>query len=192
MPGKKILLFTGAGTSIRSKLPCTSQITESLLNGSWRGQRDLRVGDRWVFLPHDKSPKSTSDPTDLAQQFLKLLKLNADEYYALRTGRESNYEDLYYLVRQICEDAVNTVKNPAIGPFIDKLKLRMLTIPHFAGIKLKTLASWCCSLIYRVVLHELKKDVESEGFKLVHELATNPAVERFDICTLNHDSLIEH
>jgi hypothetical protein len=189
----KILLFTGAGTSIPSNLPSTKKIMELLLTGSWRGERD-KITDGWIFQPHDKSPKYPRDPTDNAQSFLKLIKSYADGYYALRTGRESNYEDLYYLARQICEDAVNTLENPAIGIFIDELKLRVLGTKQFAGqeTELKTLAGQCCSLIHSVVFHELSQKVgQIEGLNLVGKLANDSRIEKLDICTLNHDLLFE-
>ena len=119
MSGNKILLFTGAGTSIPSNLPSTKEITESLLNGSWR-----HADNPHAFYPHDGTPKRRNDPTGLIQSFLKLLKSYADGFYALRTGRESNYEDLFYLAKQICDDSENAFENPAIGKFIDELKDR--------------------------------------------------------------------
>ena len=55
-------------------------------------------------------------------KFVKVLKFEIDSYYIEDKYREANYEDLYYISKQIHDSETWEYDNPAVQALIDKLK----------------------------------------------------------------------
>ena len=184
----RMMLFLGSGVSIPSGLPRVQELTDSLLNGAWHW-------DAPSFRPG--SAKDHADPTLNLQGFLKLLKAYADGYYALRSGQEANYEDIYYLAQQIRDDEEGRVLNPALLGFLTEIKAKTNElsegIPRLRAKKnsFQNMVIAACTLIQCVVEEKLSTPKQIKGLELVGAMASSPNIERLDIFTLNHDILVE-
>jgi hypothetical protein len=184
----KLMLFLGSGISRKSGLPLVGAITDRLLNGVWHRHSD------GGFLPD--ATNEYGDPVPVLQRFLKLLKSYADGYYALRSGQESNYEDLFYLAQQLRDDGLGVIDNPAILGFLTEVKSRTQelakAVPTFTpSNKFADMVRQSLVFIRSVVQHELRTPDSINGLDLIADLAKSELVERLDIVTLNHDLLVE-
>jgi len=217
----KIMLFLGSGISFPSGLPCAGQITDSALSGEWyKTTAVARYGNgphaRYHRLEDNLSLRAavensrrmshkhyqTRQVTQL-QQFLKLLKTDANEYFIVtKRSREANYEDLYYLADQLENEESAKVDNPAVLFFWQKIKeesesagLRSPDERRFPNERtsLSPLVQDSCNFIADVVIQNLwvSKSLEPKGLECLLELAKSRRVGRLDIFTLNHDCLIE-
>ncbi|MDB6019239.1 MAG: hypothetical protein JWR19_3728 [Pedosphaera sp.] len=186
----KLMLFLGSGVSKPSGLPCVGEITDALLNDPWVRHTN------GVFYPANGVTAGLKEITPTLQRFLKLLKSYADGYSALRNGQESNYEDLFYLARQLADDSRGTIYNPAILGFVNEVRARtealvdqlgdLGTEDRFLGM------AWRAEeLIECVVRHKLFNVKEIKGLELIVALALESTVTQLDIFTLNHDLLVE-
>jgi hypothetical protein len=189
----EFILFLGSGVSYESGLPRVGEITRSLLNDEWHSHTDE------LFYPGPQ-PNSAFRSQNLVlriQPFLKLLKSYADGYFALKRGTEANYEDLYYLARQLIDDYRGRVENPAILGFVlelkDRIKELCTPIPVTEEeVTFERLADRACDFIQCAVWHMLYSDKTPLGMDIVKELALSQDIKRLDIFTLNHDFLVEN
>jgi hypothetical protein len=107
---KTIAFLFGSGISIKAGLPPCSEITTGIFAGKsitrsapgrWTiGTRDFEVDERILC-------------------FLQLLKAEADIYFYGQ--RQSNYEDLFYMIWQILGTKCGQVENPAANPLINEV-----------------------------------------------------------------------
>src|SRR5579862_4923006 len=184
----RIMLLLGSGISLPSGLPRADQITDSLLNEPWHM-------DHVTF--HPGPPTEEGDPTSDLQTFLKLLQTYADDYYALRGGQKANYEDIYYLAQQIRDDEQGRIVNPAILGFLNDIEAgtRELSarIPRIDDdhSSFQNMVMGACTLAQCVVEKKISTPNQIKGLELLRALASSPDIDRIDICTLNHDTLIE-
>lgn len=188
----KILLFLGSGVSIPSGLPDTEKITDAVLNEEWHSTSSL------IFLPGpEPNPIFREENWVLRiQPFLRILKSHADKYLISRKRPGANYEDLYYMARQINDEELGEIYNPIIGDFASKIRteIRHLCNPipmTREEVTLEDLSERACVLIECVVWHKLFTEGSPIGMDLVKELALSDAVDRLDIVTTNHDILVE-
>ncbi len=190
----KVMLFLGSGISLRSGLPTTDDITNSLLNDKWHDHTDNNFykgehpgGEFWQSM--NIVPK--------LQEFLKLLKENYDEYLKTKREIKSNYEDLFYICQQINNEYNGEIENPLIYAFLENLQEKTTEIckpiPNRKEkkINLDFLASRSLDLIQCVVWDKLYFNGDPQGLELILNLIKNKNVENLDIVTLNHDLLVE-
>lgn len=189
----ELMLFLGSGVSYESGLARVGEITRSLLNGEWHSHTDE------LFYPGpEPNPVFRSQNWVLRiQPFLKILKSYADEYSAMKRGTDANYEDLYYLARQLMDEYQGRVENPAILHFAleirDKLKDLCTPMPLTKEeVTSELLVRRACDFIQCVIWHMLYWDKPPIGMEIIKELALSEDVERLDIFTLNHDFLVEN
>jgi hypothetical protein len=188
----KILLFLGSGTSLKSELPNTHEITYNILSEKWYEHTDQN------FYPgqHPNEYFRASDITPRVQKFLNILKEFSDSYYRDRRDSDSNYEDLFYLCQQINDNQTFEIDNPVIAPFVNQLHNKLVGLeiyPSIPPIKkridIKYLSDRAISLIQSVVWNSLLPQKEPVGLDLILEIIDKfPTV---NIATLNHDLLIE-
>jgi hypothetical protein len=188
---KKILLFLGSGVSYKSGLPKVTDITNSILNKQWFKHTDNLfyngVNPNPIFRSEDITPK--------LQEFLKIVKDYSDGYLVKRRGWETNYEDLFYICQQISDNEKHEIDNPAIFPFVSYIEEKTKHLYQTSGngtkkIDLSSLASDSLILIGCIVHHALSTNKDPMGFDLIHQLSISKF--KFDIATLNHDTLLEH
>ena len=191
-PATRLMLFLGSGISLPTGLPSTEEITRAALEEDWRSHSDGRF-----YRGPELNPALAEQNTVLRiQPFLMLLKQRADRYFQAKRLPVANYEDIYYLAKQLAEEAELSRLNPAIGPFFSDIKTQCeslcqplpLTQEEFDFIRL---SSEACTFIESVLQCVLWCKKEPKGLTLVVDLARNLAFQGLNIVTLNHDSLVE-
>jgi len=142
-------------------------LTEQVLSGNWHEHTDM------VFYPNNKDEFVTR-----LQSFLKILKADADSYFFERWPRKdaTNYEDLFYLCRQIHDHELAEILNPAIWPYVERLRKKTTSLcvplsPTGRQVALVDLAGRACDYIQCVIWHSISLDKEPRGLSLISELA---------------------
>jgi hypothetical protein len=187
---KEILLFLGSGVSYKSGLPNLTDITNSILKDQW-----FKHTDELFYRGVHPSPYfHQEDITPKLQEFLNIVKGYSDDYLVKRRGWGTNYEDLFYICQQISDNEKHEFDNPAIFSFIRYIKkktkhLYQNSINGTKEINLSSLASDSLVLIGCVVHHALSTNKDPNGFDLIYQLSISKI--KFDIVTLNHDTLLE-
>jgi hypothetical protein len=188
-----ILFFLGSGVSYKTGLPDTKTITDKLLNGKWYAHTDGN------FYP-GQNPNDDFRETDITpkiQNFFKYLKEYSDNYYKGRGGFETNYEDIFYIVRQIHNELAHESDNPAINLFIKFLQCKYnfgsnQEFYYFVKIlDFKEFIRHCENFINCVVWQSVLTSNEVQGLELLTEVISSKKFDKIDIATLNHDLLIE-
>lgn len=187
----KVLLFLGSGVSRETVGQDVSTITEEVLNGAWHSHTDSNfyrgfqppqnVPERWVTRHQD---------------FLRLLKKHSDDYLKKRRRGITTYEDLFFLAQQVEDEVRGEIDHVLLAPFTERLRTETRELckpigPIEREYDLARLASESCDLIQCAVWHLLRTNAHPKGFDLLTALATAAKIDRLDICTLNHDLLIE-
>lgn len=188
-----VLFFLGSGISLKSGLPDTKTITDQVLNGQWHAHTDRN------FYP-GQNPNDYFRETDITpkiQTFLKYLKEYSDDYYKGRGGFEANYEDIFYLVRQIHDELTYESDNPGIKLFIEHLqnKYNFGSNPDFSHFDMpldfKEFIWYCEDFINCVVWQSVSTTTTPQGLELITEVISSGKFDKVDIATLNHDLLTE-
>lgn len=188
-----VILFLGSGVSYKTGLPNTNIITEQLLNGDWWRHSDSNfykgINRNEYFAKFDITPK--------LQGILRYIKEYSDNYLKDRRVNESNYEDIYYLVKQIHNEASHESDNPGLKPFIEHLnsKFNFTDNPDFKehghSQSISDIFWKCEDFINCVVWDQLSTRNKPVGFNLVGDLINEKNIGQINIVTLNHDLLIE-
>src|SRR2546426_4693275 len=102
----KMLLFLGSGVSLESGMPDVRKITTAILDGPWHSASDSNFYPG--FAPPNYFPESW---VKRHQDFLRLLKKHADEYFQMRRPQDVTYEDLFYLAQQVEDEVRGEIDN---------------------------------------------------------------------------------
>lgn len=185
----KLILFLGSGISFPTLGVGVKQLTDSLLQDQWFRHTD------GAYYPGASPTVYLTDLTRTLQGFLGILKVNADGYNVARGRGAANYEDLFYLARQLADDEKGIARNPGLGPFVDQVRAALsqhaaqARLPHLPD--LAEVAEETCTFIQCVVRAKLTTTNTPLGLDPIAELARSPQVSSLDIVTLNHDLLVE-
>lgn len=191
-----MLLFLGSGVSLDSGLPSVVEITDHLLEGD--------VDE--PLLSSDQRPGSM----EKARRLLRLLASldghyletiapwsNGDHYeYTGSIYRSStSYEDLFHLCEQVRHNCQGLTDDAQTGAFVDLLENRAGDLLEGKTrderiIYLYHLSHRASQLIEQAVASQLRAG-KVVGLDLVLRLAQSERVNRLDIITLNHDTLVE-
>ena len=120
-----LIIFLGSGVSYKSRLPDSKTITDNLINGDWHQHTDSNFYS-------GKHPNDHFQKDDIApkiQTFLKYIKEYADSYLIERKTNEANYEDIFFLIKQLHDELSYETDNPAIQLFINHL-IEKFDIPN--------------------------------------------------------------
>lgn len=184
-----LMLFLGSGVSLPTLGVGVKQLTDSILYDQWFRHTDA------AYYPGRSSALHLVDQVPLLQGLLHILKAHADNYNAPRGLGESNYEDLFYLARQLADDGMDNMRNPAILGFVKQVEGELQQFAAQDGLQLKAplhaVAEEACTLIQSVVRARLSTTKTPVGLDLVLELAKSAQITSLDIVTLNHDLLVE-
>jgi hypothetical protein len=116
----KIVMLLGSGASVYAGMPTVGAITQRVLTGSnvmWTGSCWGAVDQ----LPPNHDVFLQELPGIVA--FVGELKKLCDEYFASQDkDRETNYEDVAYVARQIEDGLSAEYENPALMPLIERLE----------------------------------------------------------------------
>lgn len=184
----KLILFLGAGVSQPSGLPNAAQLTELLFTPRAGEDKDtVRIRKLLEVIRE-------YDTADIAT-----VGMSAQRNYlssgAIYRGKESTYEDLFFLCQQIALWNIGLSDNSLTTPFMEGIEKRaggLLARSNCAGrlCDLASLGRHMTAYIESVATETLRKTYV-DGFDLISELALSPDIEELNIVTLNHDTLVE-
>ncbi len=126
----KTAILLGAGSSLPAGYPSTRCLTNRVLSGN--GVK--RHSDLTYYID------GTTPPTGvvrLANCMVRWLHAEAERYFSARNERPSNYEDLFYLAKQVSDEEKGQMENPAVYPFITKLRAEMSPLVETANAENK-------------------------------------------------------
>ena len=175
------------------------KITAALFEDKWRHHTDQTFIPVTEPLPFGL-PYWTDYVTPSIQSYLGVLSKIAQDYISsLPRGfnRRPNYEDLFSLSEQASRPDIEHVPNLAVIEFQRRLKEETESLwTQFRGLTrlssdaFHDLASSACDYIHWVVHHELSSvTAPRSGLDTLNAVAE--AVDKLDVFTLNHDTLIE-
>lgn len=133
------------------------------------------------------------------REFLYRLKAEIEEYYKKHKFKSDiNYEDLYYMARQISDSESGEYANPAVQPLVDKIRDEIKHLlektDHPNELLLHDLAAQAMEHIENVVCESLNENKELKPLdylECIKEACEDESFSRVDIFTLNHDTVLE-
>lgn len=183
-----IVFLLGAGTSIPAGFLKTAEITNLVLTGS--GVR--RDSEETYRLGGGNADKYVR----LVSAFLRRISAEIEAYYAALPNHETNYEELYYVARQVADSETREYNNPIVKPFADKIRadserfIMMYEAPH--SLELSGLAEETCNYIHDIVWRTLSRaPTQLTHLQVFGEAISNEQVRGVKVFTLNHDTLLE-
>ena len=189
-----IMFFLGAGIS-RPCFPagttCADRMTERMLNGDWR-----EISGAYLEQALPEGYPEDMNPVPRIQQFLGVLKNQVDPYYRRKRGREAHYEDLFSLCEELANEVTGTIDSPGVDAFVSELNREMRDVlssrltwesrnPSIGDVALAA-----CDFI-----DWAKHGILTTQHEPLHVPALTQTVNgagfRVDVCTLNHDLLLD-
>lgn len=187
----KITFLFGSGSSISAGMPSTEEITEKILFSE-----DIvrHTDENYYIWPNKNLGK---EYVGRAQNFLCKLKSEIKGYYK-RLGRDTNYEDLYYVVSQIHDSEIGEYPNPVVQPFIDRILPEVESL--LAGKKGEIRGKWTLQeLAYeaRALIHDVVWGLlcgepnRLDHLDVLRDACLDDQLSKIDIFTVNHDTVLE-
>uniref|UniRef100_A0A7V3E687 SIR2-like domain-containing protein n=1 Tax=Ignavibacterium album TaxID=591197 RepID=A0A7V3E687_9BACT len=193
--GKDIAFLFGAGVSIPSGIPSTSDITNKVLGGE--NIYFLTTAQKFIYLNQNHGNDPTLD-VNLPERIRKLLRILHNyfqDHYSFM-NREINYEDYYNLLDQLYFEEAGEIENPIVNIFASHLFQThsdlFEPILNYDKLRLIDLLSFARCYIRFIVARELnKRPSEIKQFRFIRGLINNSGIDSIYIFTLNHDLLLE-
>jgi SIR2-like domain len=187
MASQRLVFLLGSGISRHAGYPNMAEITERVLSGS----KIYRHTDSTFRLGSDPMAELglAGGEVGEAVSLLRFFAVLADRH-AQGSRRQPNYEDLYYLARQLADYETRELDNPAIAPFQEVARA---ALPHlFEGGRLVSAASLARDYVADVTRGLLdRKPASPPALRALTDALADPRMERCDFFTLNHDCLLE-
>lgn len=178
----------GSGISIPAGLPCMPQITDIVLTG--KGIQRHTNGS-YVF---NLNSIPSHEYVDRIVQFLNRLKTEIDDYFSRNNAPATNYEDIYFVVKQIHDSELRELENPVVQAFIDKIinDIQPILTGQEPRFDLYKLAEESMHYIKDIVLKLLSKQPSDTSYlEPIKDACQDDEFTNVDIFTLNHDILLE-
>lgn len=121
-------ILLGAGSSVAAGFPSTGELTELVLSG----HGVTRHSNGSYYIDGTEPP---AEPTLLVNCMVRRLYKEAKYYYSTYVERPVNYEDLFYLAKQVVDEELGEMENPAIHSFASKLRTDMSPLIRAANEK---------------------------------------------------------
>jgi len=195
----KISFLLGAGVSLYANSPSTNQLTKSLLNDN----NIIQHSDKSFYYLNKDDP--SKQLIELIQSFLKYIKTKIKKYYVwlgkanLNNIRMLNYESIYYFVWQLWSCSNGEYDNPAVFKIYKEvhkkfiLELNKLDEDFFDNKDFSNFLENALRYIEDII--SIKLDIELKEncnyLKAIQEANGNSIIEKIEIFSLNHDTLIE-
>lgn len=186
----EIMFLFGSGISYSSGMPNVNEITNSILNDSWRKAKN------GIYF---ESPEKNEVLDE--QKFLKFVKNEIKNSFSdtRSPSQHITYEDLYSILQQI-DELLGGISNCAASAFLYNIYRNARHIlprqdnerpysschPDMLLYSSKNFISWAVASLLKK-----SKTVEIQGFNLFDEISNCSEVSDIDIFSLNHDLLIE-
>lgn len=181
-----IAFLFGSGISIPVGMPTMSVITGQILSG--KGIMRQNAGNYDFDNPLYANEGFPDEYVPHVVTFFNRVKIEIDHYYSHQTDRITNYEDLYYVVKQIYDSESGEYDNPVVQTFIDKISPEVK--PLLVG-GLHELAFESAHYIKDIVWHMLSQKPSSlDRLNCIKDACSDNQVH-IDIFTLNHDTVLE-
>jgi hypothetical protein len=180
---KKISFLFGAGFSI----PITNITTQKITNSILEGERVIRHTNAQYYIKENNnfSHNEIFYRKKCVNEILILIsriKTYIDECYQ----RETNYEDIYYVISQLYENMSENYDNPILYPFTEKIDINNIG-EMGAGELLKESTTYIEGVV-KSCLNQNIDDENLEEFKFLEKVISD---YKTDIYTLNHDKILE-
>ena len=192
-----VSLLLGSGTSIPAQLPSVEALTQRVLSGEgvWKNSDDN------YYLHADEQPAELRRRHYVATviDFLQQLRAQCDTYYqSASPARRMNYEDLFYLAKQISDSESGEVDNPAVGPLVETLRSKFEDTGNTNedafdnGWTLFRLSREAEKYVLCVVWQLLVRDPGNlNHLDCVIDLIKSTEAREVHSFTLNHDTVLE-
>ncbi len=179
-------ILIGSGVSYYSGLPNLNEITSLVLNGTGV----VRETDNHYYI-NRQSPTLANDHN---QQYItnnvklaKALVSTIDEFYShMNHEHECNYEDIYFVNRQICDSYLFEYENPAIISLIKDIRQKLNILDE----ELREISIETAKYIECVVWRMINKEISIyDQFDIINHLFES--YNFISIMSLNHDLALE-
>lgn len=182
----RVVFLLGSGASLHAGMPSVGEITGRVLSGErvLEGGAGFRVVDQ---LPANHAIWRRK--VDAAVAFAAELKQLCDDYWASQDkGRQTNYEDIAYVARQVDDGLMSEYENPALLPLNKKLGEEVGREPR----DLMELAAMTADYIDDVVCGMLGGPIGPvDHLAAIADACSDGWVEDLTVATLNHDLVLE-
>lgn len=193
MSDEKVIFLLGSGISIPAKIPGTPEVSEAVLTG-----KGFCLHTDGVFRNNVMHEGHHRNAVVGVLEFLGLLKDVIDDYYSKKgwTHHSTNYEQLYYLARQLADAANDEIDNPGVWalarelePFVSGIRNRY-DLDHYYNPSL--FIDRACHYISDVAESCLRVEPTQTGhLRFLLDAAEDTSFRGIEVFTLNHDLLIE-
>ncbi len=182
----KTTLIIGSGVSSYSDIPGLSSITDSILTSEKIGKgtdTNYYFTGYWGYVIQDYLNGYVMS----CQKLLNQIKNKVDRFYKyIDFEHQTNYEDIYYVLRQIQDSYHLEYENPATISLIEEL----IRDTEWNDKDFKEIVTEAVRFIESLVWQSIDRPIkESSQFNIIKELLE---CFNFDtILTLNHDLVLE-
>jgi hypothetical protein len=178
----KVVMLLGSGASVYAGMPTVGAITQRVLTGT----PVMWTGSAWRAV--DQLPPNHEVFLDRLPGIVELvgeLRELCDKYFASQDkDRETNYEDIAYVARQIEDGLTSEYENPALLPLIEQLEQKYgHDLVHEAGA--------AADYIDDIVRSLLGPPGLFDNLAAIVDAVRDGEVDDLTIATLNHDTVIE-
>lgn len=187
-----LTFLLGSGVSVPAHLPGTTRLTELVLDPPPL----TRHTDGTYYLATPPEHSTSSLFVGRLTEFLRVLRDAVQGHYQ-RAGQRLTYEHLFYVARQIEDDAYGEFENPTVPAFVDTLRPRVeaLLVPHHQAdetVDLATLARETTGFIADLVWRCLTVPPgNTDHLRLFVEACHDQGADNINLFTMNHDTLVE-
>jgi len=182
----KLSFLFGAGVSIKSGIPGIGDITEEILNGNDFGEHT----DGNFYQGFSKNVY-----LERIQTWCIWIKQLIDDFYCKKEDNHiTNYEDIFYIIDQIKNSESYEFENPALFPLLLKIESEKKKIfgCDLNNEQISKLIDASLSYIHCVVWQKInKRIVYSDQFSTLKRVIDEGIANSINICSLNHDLVIE-
>lgn len=197
----KTTLLLGSGVSRPSNYPLTAEITNALLSKNWLFDRDQGRAP----YPLHTLDNNYALRIEAVWGIIRLLRDHVDQHLVLHARGEANYEDIYYLARQVLDGLRGEYDNPGLLPFLIELRTKVplmvenlnaaygliSVINNPLEIGLHELMEKSIDFIEECVAGQLVLRQPIKGFDFIDEMLAMDGESPLHIVSLNHDTLLE-
>lgn len=184
---ESVSLLIGSGVSYNSEIPSLNEITNLVLSGKniiRESGSCYRLNRRNNTLISENNQQYIVNNVNLCNE----LSANINEFYNIMSHpHKCNYEDIYYVNRQILDSYNFEFENPAILELIKYLKRKL----KITDTELREISRENSNYIKWIVSILINKKISNfDQFNIL-----NPLIEKYGLKTiisLNHDLVIEN
>jgi hypothetical protein len=189
-----LIFLLGAGAS-HPEMPSTQIITQNVVTG----EGIARHTNSHYYFSKPLCGRNHDDAVERVVKLINIVRTICDSYYANDGNRETDYEDIFYLLSQLLDNERGEYDNPAIQPLAELLmkEIEPLLLPSKDAEGFSptwtdfSLLSEAASYITDVSYELLKRQpIDLRKHLKFLKDATNEGHD-VSIFTLNHDVIIE-